>query len=275
MARQPILNSSLPALGNFRIYATESTSYYTKNSTTVDGAHIHPCYEIYVNLSGDISFLHGSNIYDIRRGDMIVSHPGDVHYCVYRESCTHGHFCIWFQGEEAGEFLARCGIRGRVRPAEEDVDRLLHLARALTDTAQDSFVRAAKFMEFLTLLDNDGENKPENTGDAPPKLEGMLSYIDAHLLTVSGGDELARVFFTSESTVNRMFKRHIGISVGKLIEAKRLSLAERLLRADHSVTDACYGSGFSDCSRFILCFKKKFGKTPLKYKQDLFGSGKQ
>lgn len=272
MAHQPILNSTLPALGGLHMYATESTSYYTQNTTPVDGAHIHPCYEIYVNVSGDISFLHENSICDIRPGDVIVSHPGDVHYCIYRASCTHGHFCIWFLGEEVGAFLARRGIRGKVRPAEGDVARLFRLARALTDTAEDPFIRAAELMEFLVLLDTEGEKKHERPGDTPPKLEEMLSYIDAHLLTVSGGDELARVFFTSESTVNRMFKRHIGISVGKLIEAKRLSLAEKLLRADLSVTETCYRAGFSDCSRFILAFKKKFGKTPLKYKQDLLKS---
>ena len=63
-------------------------------------------------------------------------------------------------------------------------------------------------------------------------------------------------------------------SVGRLIEAKKLSLAEKLLRADLSVTEVCFRAGFSDCSRFILCFKKKFGKTPLKYKQELLMSGR-
>ena len=269
MAHQPILNSPLPALGSLHMYATENAAYYTPSGSEVDGAHIHPCYEIYINLSGDISFLHENSIYDIRRGDAIVSHPGDVHYCIYHSPCTHGHFCIWFRGEEAGAFLARRGIRGKVRPRDADADRLTQLARSLTDTESDPFIRAAEFMELLMLLDGEGERRQEKNEAVPPKLEEMLSYIDTHLLTVNGGEALARVFFTSEATVNRMFKRYIGISVGRLIEAKRLSLAEKLLRADLSVTEVCFRAGFSDCSRFILCFKKIFGKTPLKFKQEL------
>ena len=109
-----------------------------------------------------------------------------------------------------------------------------------------------------------------NAEDFPKILNDMLSYIDPHLTDISGRESLSKRFFLSKSAINRLFGRHVGISVGRLIEAKRLSYAEKLLRADLSVTDACYRAGFSDCSRFIAAFKKKFGQTPLKYKQSLF-----
>jgi AraC-like DNA-binding protein len=240
------------------------------NATEVDDAHIHPCHEIYVNVSGDIAFLHDSTVYDIRHADVIVSHPGDVHYCIYRSSCEHEHFCLWFRSEEIGAFLERRGIRGRIRPDPSDAERLVHLAYSLNDRSRDPFIRAAELMELLTILDTDAAREDGKAEEPPAKLGEMLGYIDTHLLSVSGADELSRVFFISESTINRTFKRHIGIPVGKLIEAKRLSLAEKLLRADLSVTDVCYRAGFTDCSRFIACFKQKFGKTPLKYKQELF-----
>lgn len=270
MAMQPILSDMITSFGSMKLYAPWMNGFYDMNTTDVDGAHIHSCYEIYINVTGDISFLHNSTVYDIRHADVIVSHPGDVHYCIYRASCRHEHFCLWFQNAEVEAFLLRRGIRGLIRPSADNAERLLRLAERLSDTARDPFIRAASFMELLMLLDSNGTCAPKGSAETPEKLEQMISYIDANLLTVSGADELSSVFFTSESTVNRMFKRHVGISVGKLIEAKRLSLAEKLLRADLSVTDACYRAGFTDCSRFILCFKKKFGKTPLKYKQELF-----
>ena len=72
---------------------------------------------------------------------------------------------------------------------------------------------------------------------------------------------------TGNAAVDTFFKGNI-----ELINNFMMALAEKLLRIDISVTDACYRAGFSDCSRFILCFKKKFGKTPLKYKQELLKS---
>lgn len=269
MAMQPILSDRISSFGDLELYAARSAFSYKMGSTEVEGAHIHSCYEIYINISGDVSFLHDSTVYDIRHADVIVSHPGDVHYCIYRASGVHEHFCLWFQSDEVGAFLSRRGIRGKIRPSDADAERLLRLTKNLTETERDPFLRAADFTALLTILDADGANRAGRSEELFSKPEEMLSYIDAHLLTVSGG-ELARAFFVSESTVDRIFRRHVGISVGKLIEIKRLSLAEKLLRSDLSVTDACYRAGFGDCSRFIACFKKKFGKTPLKYKQDLF-----
>jgi AraC-like DNA-binding protein len=251
------------------MYATEATSYYTQNTTTVDGAHIHPCYEIYVNVSGDISFLHENSICDIRSGDVIISYPGDVHYCIYHSSCTHGHFCIWFQSEEVGAFLARRGIRGKVRPASTDASRLLQIAHSLTDTEQDPFIRAAKFMEFLMLLDTEEKSKHEHSEIVPTKLEEMLSYIDAHLLTVHGGDELARVFFTSESTVNRMFKKYIGKSPLAFRTAHRLQQAkERLLHTTLSVEQIASSIGYSDPLYFSRVFHAHVGVSPREFRKN-------
>ena len=39
------------------------------------------------------------------------------------------------------------------------------------------------------------------------------------------------------------------------------------LRGGASVTAAATNAGFSDCSHFIVLFKKKFGQTPLEYKK--------
>jgi AraC-like DNA-binding protein len=50
------------------------------------------------------------------------------------------------------------------------------------------------------------------------------------------------------------------------LEEKKLAYAKQLLMGGASVTDACFGAGFSDNSHFISVFKRKFGETPYKYK---------
>ena len=77
---------------------------------------------------------------------------------------------------------------------------------------------------------------------------------------------LGRARLTAKPTLDRLFRQHVHISVQKFILAKRLSLAETLLKNGATVTEACYNAGFSDSSRFIAKFKEKFGMTPLKYK---------
>ena len=268
MAKQPVLNTVMPAIGQIRMSACHGETAYEEGITPVEGTHIHSCYELYVNVSGDVSFLHDRDIYDIQPGDVILSCPSDVHYCIYRASCFHDHFCVWFSDGAIGDFLSRRHLRGRIRPSGESRERMLQLLHTLCAADVDPFLQTATLLELVTLLDT-GESKDatEKTSD---RLSAVLRYVDEHLTEINGISEVAQAFFLSDSTLNRMFRTQLGISFGKYLEAQRLALSERLLRADHSVTEACFLSGFTDCSRFIAKFKDKFGTTPLKYKKRRF-----
>ena len=46
-------------------------------------AHIHDLCEIYVNLSGNVSFVVERNLYKILPGDIIITKPYEYHHCVY------------------------------------------------------------------------------------------------------------------------------------------------------------------------------------------------
>ena len=61
-----------------------------------DGAHIHSFCEVYLNLSGDVSFVVEDSVYPVGRGDIIITKPNEVHRCVYHSDCVHEHFCLWF-----------------------------------------------------------------------------------------------------------------------------------------------------------------------------------
>ncbi len=267
MAVQPELIKILPNLSDIKFKAVHNNGYYDINSNTADKAHIHACIEIYINVTGDISFLYGSTISDVVKGDAIVSSPSSVHHCIYKNSCNHEHFCIWITSDFICDFLKRHNIFGLVRLSEEGKERLIFLANKLSNNNLEDFLKATYLLELITLLASEKENKLELE---PNKLSEILAYIDANYLTISCSSDIAKHFYISSATLNRLFKNHVGISVGRLIEAKRLSHAEQLIRTGASVTDACYLSGFNDCSRFIIKFKQKFGTTPHKYKQKLF-----
>ena len=266
MALQPVLSEISPSVGDIKMSAYYSEQIYDEKNA--DGTHIHSCFEIYANVSGDVSFLHDREIYDIQPFDIVLSHPSDVHYCIYHSKCVHGHFCVWFAGEAISEFLVRRGIKGRIRPSADNREKIMNILNLLCSDDTDRFIRMAKLVELITLLDEkEGKAVPERSSN---KMRPILKYIDDHLVELSGIGDVAKEFFIAESTVYKMFHTQLGISFNKYIETRRLALAERLLRADLSVTDACFLSGFTDCSRFIAKFKEKFGTTPLKYKKMIF-----
>ena len=65
-----------------------------------DGSHVHDCYEFYFNLSGNVSFFVNNRLYPIKKGDIIFTRPGDIHFCVYHEKTLHEFFCLWISAEE-------------------------------------------------------------------------------------------------------------------------------------------------------------------------------
>lgn len=275
MDKQPIPTVTVQA-PRARVKVAHNCEYCDLETRTVDGAHIHSCYEIYVHLSGDVSFLHGGELYSIGQGDVIFSRPGEVHCCVYHASCLHEHACIWFDAEDGTlpAYLERLAIVPHVRLPEAERGELWHLVRLLADPEVDPTLQAAYFVELLYRLRTRTEEHDTvprtREGETPEKVREVLSYIEEHYLQRITSGQIAAACYLSESTLNRLFRQHVGLSPARLIEAKRLSHAERLLRDDVCVTDACFQSGFSDCSRFIACFRRQFGMTPLQYKKTVF-----
>lgn len=264
MAQQPQLYQSTPAIGAIHMNAAYCKEYFDTEKTVADGPHIHSCYEIYVNLSGDVSFLHDRGIYDVRPFDVVISAPSDVHRCIFHSSGVHEHFCLWFESDVIGAFLHERGLRGRVHPQEESLPRIQMLLHALC-REEDGFLRAVYLLELVSLFAV-GERGKECSSD---RMDEILRYVREHLSEPLSVSQVANAFFLSYSTLNRRFRLHLGIPFYKYLESQRLSLAERLLREGRSVTEVAFLSGFSDCSRFILKFKERFGTTPLKYQKRL------
>jgi AraC-like DNA-binding protein len=100
----------------------------------------------------------------------------------------------------------------------------------------------------------------------PAEMKAILGDINENFASIKHIKELLARHFVSSATLNRWFREYLSVSPREYVESKKLSNAVKLLSAGASVTDACMRSGFSDCSHFIILFKKKFGKTPFRYK---------
>lgn len=94
-----------------------------------------------------------------------------------------------------------------------------------------------------------------------------IRYINDNISYQFSIDELAKAANTSISTLERNFCHFLGMTPSKYIRQRRLGIAIGYLNSGKSVTEDCFDSGFSDCSKFISLFKRNFGMTPLKYKK--------
>lgn len=69
----------------------------------------------------------------------------------------------------------------------------------------------------------------------------------------------------SKRTIERLFQRELGMSVGKWRQQLRLIKAMQLLAAGAKVTHAALDAGYSTPSAFISMFRKALGSTPASY----------
>ena len=272
MSLQPILNEVIGLPDSVKFNISHRAEYCDIENLRLDGTHIHSCYEIYVNIAGDVSFFHNQKIYDVSPCDVIFSRPGDIHYCIYHSSCLHDHYCIWFEDSSGAldEYIRRLAVPPAVCLPPAQKEQLLTLLCELESLTLDPLLKLAKLIELLSLFGSGSPIRTDAVAGRPRKVQDILSYMDAHYKEIGTSKDVAKTFFVSESTLNRLFRRYVGMTVSQIIDARRLSNAERLLRDGASVTDACFLSGFTDCSRFIALFRKTFGVTPLRYKQAIY-----
>ncbi|HZS81850.1 MAG TPA: bifunctional DNA-binding transcriptional regulator/O6-methylguanine-DNA methyltransferase Ada [Stellaceae bacterium] len=79
--------------------------------------------------------------------------------------------------------------------------------------------------------------------------------------------ELAEQLDTSPFHLQRLFKRHLGISPRDYADAWRLGRVKRMLRAGDGVAGALYEAGYGSASRLYERADTQLGMTPATYKK--------
>ncbi len=240
--------------------------------------HIHDTCEIYVNLTGNVSFMVEKNIYPIQHGDIIITRPYEYHHCILNDNSDHFHYWLLFSSNENptlfNAFYNRArGVNNLIRLPEKLKNRFLELCeQTLLMPKTKKIEIMANFFEMLSYIEAGTveNNIPNINNTLPEDINEILTYINKNYSTIKTINDVADKFHISIATLERRFKTYLYISPKKYLTNKKLSYACRLLRQNYSATNACFESGFTDFSHFIAVFKKFFGTTPLKYKKEHF-----
>ena len=117
-------------------------------------SHTHEECEIYLNLSGDVSFVVENNIYPIKPGDIIITRPFEYHHCVYHSNKLHKHFWILFssRGNEYlfdAFFKRKTGNANHLSLTPEDTDTLISLCHKMTENES---MQIRKYYNFFFLF---------------------------------------------------------------------------------------------------------------------------
>ena len=238
-----------------------------------DDAHIHDYCEVYFNVSGNVSFAVENKVYPVNTGDIIISKPNEIHYCIYHSDQLHTCYCFWVKASAEysyllSPFLQRAaGEKNRITLSHNDKEKLRTLfdnMLACQDKKPMSAENLSAVAEVLALIEKN-KDRTEPSAGLPARLEEILKYTDENFKSDCTVNMLCEKFFISRSSLYREFKEWLDITPSKYIENRRLSSAKKLLEQGESVQATAEKSGFPDYSHFISLFKRRFGITPKKF----------
>ena len=269
----------LPVLptGNLEIEASYSESPIRRAVLTHDAAHIHSVCEMYFNLSGKVSFAVENKVYPVAAGDLIITKPNEIHYCIYNEDGLHRCYCLGIRADDAWGYLLApfferaAGENNLISLNVEQRRQMAALLDRIVASQKEgrcsTVACAAAVMSVLEMLEQH-KSDTRSSVELPAVLQNILSYIDEHYTERCAVENLCRRFFTSRSTMDRMFRQYLHTTPSRYLENRRLAHAKQLLENGASVQDACEQGGFPDYSHFIALFKRRFGITPLQYRKN-------
>lgn len=92
-------------------------------------------------------------------------------------------------------------------------------------------------------------------------------YIEQHYMDNITVEKLANLGYMSKSSLNRRFKKEIGITPIEYLIEVRIKMAKLMLkRKENQMTDIAMRCGFSSGAHFSSCFQKHIGLTPSEYR---------
>lgn len=270
----PSLDQSLRCLSDIRFSIINTKNIIYRDDPGIEPLHVHNYLEIFFNNSSDVSFIVNNALFHVPAGSAVVSRPGDIHMCIFPETAEYDYFCLWvdtdrlsplfspFEGEDFRPLYtfsneSRSDLRGK----------LFSLLNTCEQQASE-LERLSLLLNILTSFAGNG-TKIENDPTVPDALRDILDDIGRNFSELRGVSDIVSRHFTSPATLTRWFRKYLHTSPREYLESVKLSNAATLLSGGASVTEACMRSGFSDCSHFIVLFKRKFGQTPLRYKNPL------
>lgn len=259
---------------------------YTEIRTQVGVLEVNFC----INGRFETSFSMRSHVL-LKPGDMAISCYDGFHGSSSESRFPLGYYegiCLGVDPKAANDWMAQNAPAFRIdfSALKQNLldnkwymvcssgSRCEHVFRELYESASyaDRTFLQLKALELLMLLERIPQES-EIGSYYSAEQTALVHHLRDHLLTNREGyvslAQLAAEHEMSVSHLQKLFKQVYGVPVYRYIKEYRLEQAAvELVRSRKPITEIAQHAGYDNASKFSESFKKRYGKTPSRYRAD-------
>lgn len=102
-------------------------------------------------------------------------------------------------------------------------------------------------------------------------IKKAMKVIGGNLKATLTVEDVAEMLYVSPGSLQKRFRREVGVPIGRYVDDRLMFKAEQLLRLrEVSIKEISEQLGFCDQFYFSRCFSKRYGISPLKYRKNIF-----
>lgn len=231
--------------------------------------HTHEWCELLLLRSGKASYIVEGKSYPLQKYSLVISRPSSVHGIrIEANEPYERHNLLYDPQRLLPELYA--AIPDNLDVLHLDSNHIIVSLFQKMDAYFQQF-QGAQLDRLLTLLTEEiffnirlaAATAPQQGAvSSNPLIRQAVAYIEEHIDTLADIEEICSVLFITKSHLHHLFVRHMQITPKKYILSKRLSLAQRALRAGGKPTEVYLQYGFNNYATFFRDYKRFYGHCP-------------
>jgi len=255
-------------------YYSKSISYdhqIVKNPANSRGflLHAHDVCELIFLKSGNVSGIISGKTYKLTKYSLMIFRSHIPHRIQINDNTTYDRYNILFD-----EKILANGAFYKL-PRETDLinfngnNYVIDLFKkmdyyCINFKGEDLNILIKNLIEELlyNLTIAPGNEYNKNLIATHPTITRAVEFIDNHYTEDISVDDISKRLGITKSHLHHLFVQNIALSPKKLINIKRLSQAQKLIKMGSNPSDVYLSCGFNDYTTFFRNYKSYFGYTP-------------
>lgn len=242
--------------------------------------HFHENYEILLSLTNSGSIFLENNIYNIKRGTLILIKNTSLHRTLVNKKSLYKRYIIHFPeltlkeiSSDKSDFLSKYSAENIcIQLTEKQLNNIISIIEKITNNNINDFgsdiLKDIAFVELLIKISNYLNKKTAKSSSNNfkfKKVYPIIKYIEKNIEGDLSLDTISDNFYISKYHLCRIFKESTGFTLRNYIINIRILKSCAFLRKGCNVQTAGELAGFNNNSHFIRTFSKLKGIPPGQY----------